>query len=172
MMNKNRCALKEVKNHEWNTNEFKGSFLAQLEGGSEKACENHARHGAGNNQFGVGLGKLRGLAKQLKRNHVLALKLWNTGNVDAMILATMVMDAGKFSIKEIEEMIKPITYYKLIDEFVYNVVVKTNFADALGQRWIDSSDEFVGRAGWDIIIAMVLKGKTDGIDYDSIFGGD
>ena len=37
----------------------------------------NAKHGAGDNQFGVNLGKLRGLAGKIKRDHNLALELWN-----------------------------------------------------------------------------------------------
>jgi hypothetical protein len=64
--------------------------------------------------------------------------------------------------------VKPITYSTLIDEFVYNVVVKTTFSDELGAQWLHSPDEFVGRAGWNIQIAKVLKGKQDDIDCDAL----
>ena len=37
----------------------------------------NAKHGAGDNQFGVNLGKLRGLAGKIKRDYTLALELWN-----------------------------------------------------------------------------------------------
>lgn len=61
--------------------------LSQLEAwGLENVRQMYARHGAGDNQFGVTLGNLRGLAKKLKTNHELALQLWGTGNADAMIL--------------------------------------------------------------------------------------
>jgi 3-methyladenine DNA glycosylase AlkD len=47
----------------------------------------NAKHGAGENQFGVNLSKLRGLAGKIKRDHKLALELWKSGNIDAMNLA-------------------------------------------------------------------------------------
>ena len=50
----------------------------------------NARRGAGENQFGVNLGKLRGLAGKINRDHNLALELWQSGNIDAMNLATLI----------------------------------------------------------------------------------
>lgn len=87
---------------------------------------------------------------------------------DAMILATMIMDSGKLSKEEIEDMIKPITYSTLIDEFVYNVIVKTAFSDELGSKRLDSPEEFIGRAGWNVQISKILTGKQDGMDYDAL----
>ena len=146
-----------------------GDVLTQLEAwGDEKARANYAKRGAGVNQFGVGIVKLHGLAKKLKRNHQLAMELWNTGNTDAMILATMIMDATELSIQEIKDMIKPITYSKLIDEFVYNVIIETTFAAKLAEEWMNTSEEFVGRAGWNIMIANILDGKTVSADFDAI----
>ena len=143
--------------------------LTQLEAwGDEKARANYTIRGAGANQYGVGLVKLRGLAKKLKRNHQLAMELWNTGNIDAMILATMIMDATDVSIQEIKDMIKPITYYRLIDEFAYNVIMETTFAAKLAEEWMNLSEEFVGRAGWNILIASILDDKTVSVDYDTI----
>ena len=50
--------------------------FAQLEAwGSEGVRKIYAGYGAGDNQFGVTMGKLRGLAKKLKTNHGLAFQL-------------------------------------------------------------------------------------------------
>ena len=77
--------------------------MAQLKvWGSPNARKLFAQQGAGDNQFGVTLGKLRGLGKKLKSDHQLAMKLWTTENVDAMILATMLMTPAQLSAKEAE----------------------------------------------------------------------
>lgn len=85
-----------------------------------------------------------------------------TMNTDAMILATMLMDSDRLSQREIEDMVRPITYSTLIDELVHNVIARTTFADELGTQWLDSPEEFVARAGWNIQIAYILAGKHDG----------
>ena len=71
----------------------------------------NAKHGAGENQFGVNLGKLRGLAGKIKRDHKLALELWKSGNIDAMNLATLIMDPKQLTQPEVEKLAKDLSYY-------------------------------------------------------------
>ncbi len=54
--------------------------------GDEKRRAHNARHGAGENQFGVPMGDLRALAKKIRTDHALAVALWKTGNIDAQLL--------------------------------------------------------------------------------------
>ena len=63
--------------------------LPQLESLSDDARRAHnTKAGAPDNQFGVKLGDIRAMAKKIKTDHDLALKLWATGNVEAQLLAT------------------------------------------------------------------------------------
>ena len=124
-------------------------IMAQLEKwGSEKARDINKRHGAGDQQFGANRNNLRELAAQLKTNHELALELWRTGNIDAMLLATLLMAPEELSQSDIEKMIKSCTYFQLVDWFVGNVVKVTPFKDKLRTKWSASKDEYPGRAGW------------------------
>lgn len=36
-------------------------------------------------------------------------------------------------------MVKPTTYSTLINEFVYNIIVKQAFSDELGSKWLGSN---------------------------------
>ncbi len=143
--------------------------FAQLKSlGSEHVRKLYAQHGAGDNQFGVSLGNLRGLARKMKTNHKLALELWVTGNADAMILATMLMAPDQLSSRDIERMVKSLTYYKLVDELVGNVIAKTPHVNDFADRWLDSPREMIGRAGWNLLIARILKGDADGLDFETL----
>ena len=137
----------------------------QLEAwGLESVRRSNARAGAGENQFGVMMGKLRGLAAQLRadpaRAHSLALRLWETGNADAMMLAAMLLDPTGFDEAQLEAMIRPLTYTRLLDELAHNVVARSPHAETLRRRWIDSPEEYLGRAGWQLTIAAVTDPKT------------
>lgn len=89
------------------------AVCAQLEAlGSEGARRIFGSQGAGENQYGVPLGKLRALAKKVKVHHPLALELWATGNIDARLLATLIMAPGQLSRKEAESMVHAITYFR------------------------------------------------------------
>src|SRR5436853_7010062 len=71
--------------------------------------------GAGDNQFGVSRGDVRTLAKKIKTNHALALALWNTGNIDAQFLATLLIKVNLLSADELERMVKSVTYAWVAD---------------------------------------------------------
>jgi 3-methyladenine DNA glycosylase AlkD len=143
--------------------------FAQLEAwGSEATRKIYARQGAGENQFGVQMGPLRGLARKLKSDHPLAMQLWATGNVDAMVLATMLMSSDQLSEQEVEEMVRSIFYYRLLDELTYNAVAKMPFADSLREKWTSSPQELIGRAGWNLYIARILNKQTEGLHVPGI----
>ncbi len=140
--------------------------MTQLEAwGSEKARDINGRNGAGENQFGVNLSNLRALAKQLKSDHALALQLWETGNVEATLLATLLLKPKLLSAEELDEMIETLTYFKTTDWFVGNVVQNSPFKIDLGAKWRNSSKEYVRRAGWSLLTEQILKGS--GVDLSA-----
>src|SRR5690554_2771188 len=57
-------------------------------------------------QFGVKTGDLRKLAKKIKTNHELAMQLWKTGNMDAQMLAILMMKPKELSAKELDAMVR------------------------------------------------------------------
>lgn len=143
--------------------------MQQLKGwGSENTRRLYARMGAGEDQFGVTLGNLRALAKKLKVRHALALDLWATGNEDARVLATMILDPSRLTVPELEAMLKPITFVRLVDELVSNAVTPSNAPDSLRERWMDSPQEWVGRAGWVWTAQKIAGGQADGWDIGEL----
>src|SRR5215475_3091494 len=80
-------------------------ILAQLESRGDDARRAHnTKAGAPDNQFGVKLGDIRALAKKIKADHQLALDLWDTGNVEAQLLATLVIKPGSLSATELDKL--------------------------------------------------------------------
>lgn len=143
--------------------------LAQLEAwGAESVRKIYERQGSGPNTFGVTLGKLRGYAKQLKRNHSLALELWAAGNYDAMVLASMVLDPARLSASEIESMIQALTSARLVDELTFNTIAESPHAAELRERWMKSPEALTGRAGWNLLIARFMESDSSGIDLEEV----
>lgn len=141
----------------------------QLEAwGSERGRAINARQGAGENQFGCLQGDLRKLAKTLKKNHALGLELWATGNSDARILATMILDPKALSADEFEAMVQPLTYDNLLDKLVDNVIALSPHADALRERWRHEPEESLGRAGWKLVVARVSDKKKPPLDVEGL----
>ncbi len=88
-------------------------FLAELESlGDEKRRQFNARVGRDevsgvppDKQFGCKAGDLRKLAKKLKTDHELGQKLWKTRNMDAQMLAILIMEPKELSAKELDTMV-------------------------------------------------------------------
>jgi hypothetical protein len=141
------------------------SIWRQLEAlGSDSVRRSNTKAGVGPNQFGVMMGKLRALAAQLQADpasaHPLALRLWETGNADAMVLAAMLLNPTRLDESQLEAMVRPLTYTRLLDELVHNVVAPSPHAATLRRRWMASPQEYLGRAGWQLAIAAITDPKT------------
>lgn len=136
--------------------------LRQLEAlGDEKRRAHNARYGAGDNQFGVALGDIRSLAKTIKTDHELALSLWKTGNIDAQLLAVLIIKPQAISADELDEMVRSITFVHVAD-WMNSYVVKLHPAgEALRQRWMADADPMAARAGWSLTAERIAKGADD-----------
>jgi 3-methyladenine DNA glycosylase AlkD len=69
----------------------------------------YAKHGAHDPMFGVPWSHLRILAKRSKKDHELALKLWDSGNYDARILATMIANPDRLTLKQVDRWAKELS---------------------------------------------------------------
>ena len=80
-------------------------ILAQLKSLGDNARRAHnTKAGAPDNQFGVKLGDIRAMAKKIKTDHELALNLWDTGNVEAQLLATLIIKPKSLSADELDKL--------------------------------------------------------------------
>ncbi|MFT4142843.1 MAG: DNA alkylation repair protein [Mobilitalea sp.] len=131
--------------------------LEQL--GTEQNRKIYKRHGASEPLFGVSYANFKVLKKNIKADQELAVRLWESGNTDARILASMIADPKAFDENTIDTWLKEITYCGLLDEFVYDVVAKTEYAHRKQQEWILSKDEWIGRAGWCLVTSFAMDDK-------------
>lgn len=127
----------------------------------------NVRNGAGPNQFGVKLGDIRAIAKQIKSDHDLGLQLWATGNLDAMLLATLLLKPARLSPEEVEGMVAAATVTQLAEWLTSYVVKQHPQKEALRQRWMQADHPMLARAGWSLTAERVAKG-TDGLDLDAL----
>ena len=142
--------------------------LEQLEAlGSAKVRAQNAKSGAGDNQFGVSLGDIRVLAKKIRTDHPLALSLWKTGNVDAQFLATLLMQPKKLSAKELDRMVRSLTFVRVADWLNAYVVRQHPDKEALRQDWMAADNRWTARAAWDLTAERVGK-SPDGIDLPAL----
>lgn len=142
--------------------------LSQLEMlGNEKVRARNIRYGAGNNQFGVKLGDIRTLAKKIRVNHSLALDLWHTGNIDARLLAALIIKPAHLSGEDIDRMVRAERFVQVADWFYSYVIKSYPDNEALREKWMSSGDIMAARAGWGLTSGRVVR-NPDGLDLGAL----
>jgi len=142
--------------------------LKQLEAlGNEKVRARNRKHGAGDNQFGVQMGDIRKVAAKIKTDHDMALALWETGNVDARLLAVLVMKPKILSRTEIDRMVRSATFAQLADWLNSYVVKNHPDKEALRQAWMTADDPWAARAGWNLTAERIAR-SPEGLDVPAL----
>lgn len=142
--------------------------LKQLESlGNEKMRAFNTKNGAGKNQFGVKMGDLRVLAKKIKTDHELALALWKTGNIDARLLATLVIKPKNLSAEELDGMVRSVTFLQLAGWLNSYVVKEHPDKESLRQGWMTDKDPMAARAGWNLTAERVEE-NPEGLDLPAL----
>jgi len=126
--------------------------LAALE--DPRMREVNERHG---DDHGVNLTKLRAVAKALKTDHDLALRLWATSSTPARLVALLICRPKAFSADELDRMVRESRVPKVQDWLVNYVVKKSPHAEELRLRWVEDADPIVASAGWALTADDVAK---------------
>jgi 3-methyladenine DNA glycosylase AlkD len=148
--------------------------LTKLESmGDEGRRAWNVKQGAGKaKQFGVLTGDIRNLAKKIKTDHELALQLWKTGNIDAQMLAILIMKPKELSAKELDKMVRAATFAWVADWLNAYIVKEQPPADkeTLRQKWMEDDDGWAARAGWNLTASRINKGGKDveGLDLAAL----
>ncbi len=119
-----------------------------------------ARYGIGvERRLGVSIPELRKLAKEIGRDHQLALDLWRTGIADARILASMVDEPEKLTEGQMEDWVKDIDSWDVCDQVCMNLFEKAPFAWKKITDWSVREEEFVRRAAFALIACLAWHDK-------------
>jgi len=110
-------------------------------------------------RLGVSVPDMRNLAKELGRNHKLALDLWRTGIAEARILAGMVGDPAKLTEEQMEEWVKGIDSWDVCDQVCMNLFEKNQLAWKKIIDWSGREEEFVKRTAFSLIACLAWHDK-------------
>jgi 3-methyladenine DNA glycosylase AlkD len=142
--------------------------LAQLEAlGDEKTRKHNVKYGAGANQFGVKHGDIRALAKKMQSHPELAMPLWQTGNVDAQLLAALLINPKSLSAREMDGIVRSISFSHVAD-WLFSYVVKQHAdKETLRRQWMTSDDRWAARAGWSLTAERIVR-SPEGLDIPAL----
>lgn len=111
--------------------------------------------------LGVKIPELRLLAKKIKKDHALALDLWETGIHEARILASMVDDTELVTIRQINRWVKDFRSWDVCDQVCGNLFDKTPYAVESAIKFSGRKEEFVKRAGFVLMAEYAVHDKTE-----------
>ena len=111
------------------------------------------------NTYGISIPVLRKMAKEIGKNHNLALKLWASGIHEAKILAAMIDEPEKVTKKQMDEWIKNFDSWDVCDQCCMNLFSKTPYSWEKAKQWTNRKKEFEKRAGFALIACLAWYEK-------------
>ncbi|MFP3880123.1 MAG: DNA alkylation repair protein, partial [Dehalococcoidia bacterium] len=126
---------------------------------------------------------IRQLAKEIGRDHRLALDLWGTGIGEARILAAMVDEPGELTEEQMEDWVKGINSWDVCDQVCMNLFEKNELAWKKVVDWSKRDEEFVRRTAFSLmaclawhdkkasdekfiaLLPVIVRGATDGRNF-------
>jgi 3-methyladenine DNA glycosylase AlkD len=135
--------------------------------GDEKVRARNTKNGAGANQFGVPMGDIRKVAAKIKTDHALALALWETGNLDAQLLAILLMKPKQLSRDDLDRLVRSARFAQLADWLNSYIVKDHPDKESLREPWMNDDDPWAARAGWNLTAARIAR-SPDGLDVPAL----
>jgi 3-methyladenine DNA glycosylase AlkD len=122
--------------------------------------------------FGIGLTRLRAIAKQVGRDHDLALTLWNQRNHDARIIGLLIDDPGQLTRDQVEEQVEGAAAGMLshVLSSCDATLPKSPLAFEIAKDWMASRDPVRRGCGYGLVYELA-KDKKDTRLTDEFFLG-
>ena len=110
--------------------------------------------------FGVKVGVLHKLAKQVGRDHGLALKLWETGWYEARMLAAYVDEPAQVTPAQMERWCRDFDNWGIVDTVCFVLFDRAPHAWNKVAPWCEKRDEFGKRAGFVLLACLAAHDKA------------
>jgi len=115
--------------------------------------------------YGVSGATMAPLVKRLGRDHGLALALWETGWLEARILASFVAEPARTTASQMDRWCRDFDNWAVVDTVCFKLFdrVEPTLALAKVDRWSvrdGPRDEFVKRAGLTLLACLALHAKA------------
>lgn len=105
-------------------------------------------------RLGVSVPEMRKIAKDLGKDHKLAIELWKTKIPDAMTVAGMIDEPEKLTDKQMDDWVKDINSWDVCDQVCMNLFEKTPLAWNKIFEWSRREEEFVKRTAFSLVACL------------------
>jgi 3-methyladenine DNA glycosylase AlkD len=137
------------------------SVLATLERrGTKKNRDGMARYAiVAEKAFGVAVGDIRKLGKEIGINHDLALALWETEWYEARMLVSFIADPKLVTPALMDRWCRDFDNWAICDTLCFHLFDKTPHAMKKVKQWATKKEEFVKRAAFALLASVALHDK-------------
>jgi 3-methyladenine DNA glycosylase AlkD len=137
------------------------SVVASLKrAGSGKVRDGMARYAIPNDRaFGIAVGALRTMGKQLGPDHALAEALWKTGFYEARLLAVFVDEPARVSPAQMDRWCRDFDNWAVCDTACFHLFDRTPHVFDKVARWAERKPEFEKRAAFALLASSAGHDK-------------
>jgi 3-methyladenine DNA glycosylase AlkD len=122
------------------------------------------------NSYGLTTPQMRKIAKQIGKNHELALQLWNTGVHEARHVAIFISDPKQVTERLMERWLKDFNSWDIVDNCCGTLFEKTPLAFDKAIEWTKREKEFEKRAGFVMMAELAVHDKkSEDKKYEQFF---
>jgi 3-methyladenine DNA glycosylase AlkD len=143
----------------------KPEVLALLEANRDTRGETHwatmGKRTGGLASYGIGLTRLRGLAKQIGRDHNLALELWKEPNHDAKVIGLLIDDPKQLTRDQVEKQVDDAGAGMLghVLSSCDATLAKSPLAFEIARDWMASKDPVRRSCGYGLVYELAKDQK-------------
>ena len=128
--------------------------------GSQRNRAGMARYGiVAPKAFGVSVGDLRKLGKQLGKSHELAVGLWKTGWYEARMLVPFVGEPKRVTPAQMDRWARDFDNWAICDALCFHLFDRSPHAYRKVSAWSTRREEFVRRAAFALAASLALHDR-------------
>ena len=120
--------------------------------------------------FGLTAPQIKAIARDIGKDHSLALELWETSVHEARHIAVLIADKKMVTEKLMNKWVKDFNSWDIVDDCCGKLFCKTPFAYEKAVEWSCRKNEFEKRAGFALMATLAVHDKNaKDIEFEKFF---
>jgi 3-methyladenine DNA glycosylase AlkD len=111
-------------------------------------------------RLGLSVPAMRRIARELGRDHALALALWDTGIPDACIVAGLVADPARLGSRRMDAWARSLRSWDVCDQVCGSAFLNSPLAWDKVAAWARRPEEFVRRAAFALLATLAVHDRA------------
>ena len=120
--------------------------------------------------FGLTAPQIKAIARDIGKDHSLALELWETSVHEARHIAVLIADKKMVTEKLMNKWVKDFNSWDIVDDCCGKLFCKTPFSYEKAVEWSGRKNEFEKRAGFALMATLAVHDKNaKDIEFEKFF---